>query len=125
MTKYAYILLCFFFGCSQVLAQTQLPAERVSESLRAFEINGVVQGKDNHEPISGVEVSTDRGAYVITNLQGEYRIKAYMGDELTFRSLEFETKRHVVSSAEDVDVVVPGGRALSAPDRQDAAAPTN
>ena len=108
MTKYTYILLCFFFGCSQVLAQIQLPAEQVSENLRAFEIKGVVQGKDNYEPISGVEVSTDRGAYIITNLQGEYKIKAYVGDELTFRSAEFETKRHIVSSAEDVDVVVEG-----------------
>jgi len=98
----------FLFGSAQGFAQTQLPTGRVSENVNAFEIKGVVQGKENYEPISGVEVSTDRGAFVITDLQGGYKIKAYMGDELTFRSPEFETKRHIVTSDEDVDVVVEG-----------------
>ncbi len=108
MMKYTYILFFFLFGGSQIVAQTQLPTGRVSEDVRAFEIKGVVQGKEKYEPISGVEVSTDRGAMVITNLLGEYRIKAYMGDELTFRSPEFETKRHIITSDEDIDVVVEG-----------------
>lgn len=108
MMKYTYILFFFLFGGSQIVAQTQLPTGRVSEDVRAFEIKGVVQGKEKYEPISGVEVSTDRGALVITNLLGEYRIKAYMGDELTFRSPEFETKRHIITSDEDIDVVVEG-----------------
>jgi tetratricopeptide (TPR) repeat protein len=106
--KYTYILFFFLLGGSQIAAQTQLPTGRVSEDVRAFEIKGVVQGKEKYEPISGVEVSTDRGAMVITNLLGEYRIKAYMGDELTFRSPEFETKRHIITSDEDIDVVVEG-----------------
>lgn len=95
-------------GCSQLVAQTQLPTGRVSENVKAFEIKGVVQGKENYEPISGVEVTTDRGGFVLTNLLGEYKIKAYMGDELTFKSPEFETKRHIVTSDEDIDVVVEG-----------------
>lgn len=95
-------------GCSQLVAQTQLPTGRVSENVKAFEIKGVVQGKENYESISGVEVTTDRGGFVLTNLLGEYKIKAYMGDELTFKSPEFETKRHIVTSDEDIDVVVEG-----------------
>lgn len=108
MMKYSYIILFFFIGSSLLVAQTQLPTGRVSENMRAFEVKGVVQGKENYEPISGVEVTTDRGSYELTNLQGEYRIKAYVGDELTFRSPEFETKRHIITSDEDVDVVVEG-----------------
>jgi len=106
--KFTYILLYFILASWQLSAQTQLPTGRVSETVRAFEIRGVVQGKENYEPISGVEVSTDRGAYAITNVLGEYRIKAYTGDELTFRSPEFETKRHIITTDEDVDVVVEG-----------------
>ena len=108
MMKFTYILLYFILASWQLSAQTQLPTGRVSETVRAFEIRGVVQGKENYEPISGVEVSTDRGAYAITNVLGEYRIKAYTGDELTFRSPEFETKRHIITTDEDVDVVVEG-----------------
>ncbi|WP_149274714.1 histidine kinase [Pareuzebyella sediminis] len=79
-------------------------------------IRGSVKEKATDAPISGVVVSTDRGAYTQTNGLGEYTIKAFIGDELTFRSPEFLTKRHIIRSEEDVDVVVEengaGGQSL-------------
>ncbi len=108
MTKYTYILILFLFGCSPLFSQIQRGADKVSEINRTVEIRGSVQGKENFEPISGVEVSNDRGGYTITDAQGEYRIRVALGDELIFRSPEFETKRYVVKSDENVDVRVEG-----------------
>ncbi len=88
--------------------QAQFPDGSGAGNQRIIEIKGSVKGKENYEPISGVEVSTDKGAYVLTDIHGEYRIRVSIGDELIFRSPEFETKRHRISSDEDVDVLVEG-----------------
>jgi len=108
MRKYAYILILFFLGCYPLLSQVNRETNKVSETLRTIEIKGSVQGRESFEPIAGVEVSTDKGIYTLTDAQGEYRIKVAIGDELIFRSPEFETKRHTVQSDEDVDVLVEG-----------------
>ena len=109
MSKYRYILILFFFGCYPVLSQTKPQRDKVSiQAARTIEIRGTIRGKENFEPLSGVEVSTNNGAYVITDVLGEYKIKVSIGDELIFRSAEFETKRHTITSDEDVDVLVEG-----------------
>ena len=71
-----------------------------------FELEGYVRGKENYKPISGVEVSTDKGTFAITNALGEFKIKASIGDLLIFESPEFETVRHRITSEEDVEVRV-------------------
>jgi len=101
MIKFSYILVLFIFGCLSTHAQ-------VYETARSVEIKGSVQGKEDYAPISGVEVSTDKGAFALTNSQGEYKIAAKVGDVLIFKSTEFETKRHTIKSDEDVDVLVEG-----------------
>lgn len=108
MTKYTYILILFLFGCSPLFSQVQHRADKASEIRRTVEIKGSVQGKENLEGISGVEVSSDKGVYAITDALGDYRIRVSIGDELIFKSPEFETKRYVVKSDEDVDVRVEG-----------------
>jgi tetratricopeptide (TPR) repeat protein len=108
MRKLAYILVVLFFAGPVVLAQTNEQNTRNIENINVVAIKGVVQGKENFEPISGVEISSNRGAFAITNLFGEYKIRVAVGDELTFRSPEFETKRYIVKSDEDVDVLVEG-----------------
>lgn len=101
MTQFQYILILFILGCFTAFPQAQ-------ESIGNLQIKGSVKGKERATPISGVEVSTNRGAYTITNGLGEYEIRASIGDVLTFRSPEFMTKRHTIRSNEDVDVQVEG-----------------
>ncbi|VAW09951.1 Sensor histidine kinase [hydrothermal vent metagenome] len=101
MTKYSYILVLFIFSCFSMQAQ-------VYEAARSVKIKGYVQGKEDYAPISGVEVSTDKGAFAKTNSLGEYKITAKVGDVLIFKSPGFETKRHTIMSDEDVDVLVEG-----------------
>ena len=49
-----------------------------------FEISGVVVAKEGQQGISGVEVSTDKGAYTLTNALGEFQIKVSVGDVIVF-----------------------------------------
>ncbi len=108
MIKHTCIYILFFFGCSSLFSQIQREANNASEIRPTIEIRGSVQGKENFEPISGVEISSNSGVYALTDAQGEYSIRVSIGDELTFRSPEFETKRYLVQSDEDVDVLVKG-----------------
>ncbi len=99
MLKLKYIFILFFFGCVTTIAQ-------VSESVKNVRIKGTVLGKEDNTPISDVEVSSNRGAYTLTNSLGEYEISVAIGDILIFRSSEIETIRHRVQTDEDVDVLV-------------------
>ncbi|PWL39265.1 sensor histidine kinase [Flagellimonas aquimarina] len=92
-----FFLIVFYSGISQVSSERSL-----------IEITGSVKGKENFAPISGVEVSTDKGSYTTTNGLGEFKIRASIGDMLIFESLEFEPVRHRITSDEEVDVLVEG-----------------
>ena len=92
-------MLLLLLGFATTFGQAQ-------ESGNLIQIKGSVRGQETGTPISGVEVTTDRGGYTLTDALGEYRIEAELGDVLTFRSSSFVTKRHTVKSAEDVDVLV-------------------
>lgn len=99
MSKLKHIVILFFFGCAAVGGQ-------VPESTKIVRIKGTVLGKEKRSPIPDVEVSTDRGAYTITNRWGEYEISVAIGDVLNFSSPEIQTIRHRVQTDEDVDVLV-------------------
>ncbi|TMU54344.1 tetratricopeptide repeat-containing sensor histidine kinase [Flagellimonas algicola] len=94
------VFLCSLF--------TMVAFSQQQDGRKWVEIKGSVKGKENYEPISGVDVSTDSGYYTTTNSLGEFRIRAAIGDMLIFESGEFETARHRITSEEDVDVLVEG-----------------
>ncbi len=108
MKKLLYIICIIFGTVGPIFAQTESNADKGYNNRKLIEIKGSVKGKENYEPISGVEVSSDRGAFAITDALGEYKIRVSIGDELIFRSPEFDTKRHIIKSAEDVDLLVKG-----------------
>ena len=69
-------------------------------------LKGSVVESKSYTPIAGVEVSTNSGAYTKTNQLGEFSLKTRIGDEITFRSPDFKTVRHRITSDEDIRVVV-------------------
>ena len=81
---------------------------QVGDSSPQFELKGSVKGKENFEPIKDVQISTDNGKYTTTDIFGEFRIKASIGDMLIVESPDFETVRHRITSEEDIDVLVMG-----------------
>lgn len=99
MSKNQNILLIVFLFCFVGFAQHM-------QQDYSFVIKGSVKGKESREPVYGVTVTTTSGGYAVTNGLGEFKIKAIVGDELRFESIEFRTVIHRVRSAEDVDVLV-------------------
>ena len=96
-----YIVALLFIVFSAAFSQNQGEAVEV-------EIKGSVRGKENYTAISGVQISTNRGAYTTTNGLGEFKIKAAIGNLLIFEHPEIETVKHRITSDEDIDVLVEG-----------------
>ncbi len=74
----------------------------------SFEIRGKVVSQEGQQGISGVEVSTDKGAYTLTNALGEFRIKAGIGDVITIQKADILPIQYVVKNNEPMQVEVEG-----------------
>ncbi|MBO0331444.1 tetratricopeptide repeat-containing sensor histidine kinase [[Muricauda] lutisoli] len=116
MVKKAYIVLLLLLTSLGTLAQ-------VGNARAEMEIKGSVKGMESRAPISGVQVTTDKGAYTTTNALGEFKIKAAIGDLLIFEGTELETVRYRIKSDEDVDVLVKGYEATASSRKQKREAP--
>lgn len=101
MKQSLYILI--FVLTPYISSWAQAESDRVR-----ITIEGSVRGKENLTPIAGVEVSTDKGEYTLTNALGAFKIKAAIGDVLIFESPDFEIVQHRIASDEEVDVLVEG-----------------
>ncbi|WP_431162650.1 tetratricopeptide repeat-containing sensor histidine kinase [Flagellimonas beolgyonensis] len=101
MGKKVYIILLFLLAILPAFSQ-------VDNARVEVEIRGSVKGKENYAPISGVQISTNKGSYARTNSLGEFKIKAAVGDIIVFESPEIETVRYRITSEEDIDVLVEG-----------------
>lgn len=99
MQKNRYILGALLLLTLNLFAQNFTQGNKVK-------IEGIVQGKENYKPISGVEVSTNAGAYSTTNSLGEFVIETRIGDVLFFESPSFETVRYQIASDENIIVQV-------------------
>jgi tetratricopeptide (TPR) repeat protein len=73
-----------------------------------FVVKGDVKGKETLAPISGVSVSTNKGAFTSTNALGEFRIKVSLGEELIFEDARIETVRYRIKNDDDIQIRVEG-----------------
>ncbi len=103
MKKCIYIIVLLFFTVSTSFSQ-----EKENAKSSSIQIKGSVKAKETFAPLSGVEVSTNHGAYTVTNGLGEFKINATIGDELIVESPEFETVRYLIKNDEDISVLVEG-----------------
>ncbi|MGB5701022.1 tetratricopeptide repeat protein, partial [Muriicola sp.] len=95
-----------FIAVIAILLVVSSASSQTLNQRREISIKGTVKEKENNAPIAGVEVTSNQGAYVITNALGEFTISTAIGDILTFKSSEFETVRHTVQSVENITVLV-------------------
>lgn len=91
------VLLLGFVGTAQV-----------SQNKVRFEVNGSVRGKENLQPLTGVEINASNGNYALTNTLGEFKIKVAVGDELVISSPLFSTIRYTIKNNEEIQVLVEG-----------------
>ncbi|MBT8177783.1 MAG: sensor histidine kinase, partial [Eudoraea sp.] len=73
-----------------------------------FEVSGKVVSKEGQRGISGVEVSTDKGTYTLTNALGEFKIDVRVGDVITFQNAEILPIQYTVINDESIRVEVGG-----------------
>lgn len=74
----------------------------------SFEIRGKVVSKVGQSAISGVEVSTDKGEYTLTNALGEFKLKVSVGDVITFQNADILPTQYTVINDESIRVEVEG-----------------
>ena len=99
MQKKSYITLFLLMSFFVVFSQENQESQKI-------EIKGSVKEKETRKPISNVQISTSSGKIEFTNAFGEFKILVAMGEELIIEHFSFETLRHIISSRQDIDVLV-------------------
>ena len=97
-------IITSFFLLITLTSFSQDNMKRTKEALLV--IKGNVREEDSYIPISGVDVQVNGGAYTTTNLAGDFRVQAKVGDELIINHKEFETVYYTIKSAERITVEV-------------------
>lgn len=102
MKKQLFILLAFFLlGGLFCFCQT-------GTNDKTFFVKGDVKAKETLAPISGISVSTNKGTFTSTNVLGEFRIKASLGDVLIFEDARIESVRYRIKNDDDIQIRVEG-----------------
>jgi len=94
-----YIMMFFFLGSFVGHSQNR-------SGITQWKIKGAVQMKETRAPISGVMVSTSKGAQTFTDGLGAFEINVTIGEMLTIEDLGFETVRVRIKTKDDILVQV-------------------
>ncbi|CAM1343894.1 tetratricopeptide repeat-containing sensor histidine kinase [Tenacibaculum amylolyticum] len=100
--KYKYYVTILLF-LNALVGQSQIKNPNDS-----FELKVKVLDEINKELINDAEVSINSTIVNKSNANGIYLIKARIHDELVVRHPDFNTVRHIVSSDEDIKILIKG-----------------
>ncbi|CAH8281343.1 tetratricopeptide repeat protein [Mariniflexile fucanivorans] len=92
-----------------MLFSTVLLAQDNSRSLNSqpkFSVRGSVVESDSKNPIPNVNIEVNGGSYTTTDSNGNFRIEARKGDELTIKHKDFETVYYTILNNERIKVEV-------------------
>ena len=73
-----------------------------------FEVEVRVVNKNNNQFIKNVQISVNAFVTTSSNINGVYKVKARVHDELVARHPDFETVRYIIKSDEEIKIVVEG-----------------
>ena len=99
----ALLFVAILFSSSPVLGQIN---PRLNIGGEYFTIRGSVREKFSYKPIDRVNVEVNGGAYAVTGLDGEFKIRVRMGDELVVRHKDFQTVYHIIDSKDRIIIEV-------------------
>ncbi len=102
MKKIGAVLLFFWFLPFWVVGQ-QYPATTESALIR---IRGSVKEQSTRKPIQDAEVTVSGGKTATTDIFGDFRIEARVGDELVISHDSFATVRYIIKDNQRIDVLV-------------------
>lgn len=105
MTKQIFTLLLL----NLILIQFSESQKRTYDNTRLeayFDIRGSVYEKASFRPYKKVEIFVNGGSYTITDNEGNFVIRAKIGDELVISHPDFETINHKITSDERIIIQV-------------------
>ncbi|MBQ0735156.1 histidine kinase [Aquimarina celericrescens] len=102
MKKISLIIVVFWLLPFVAFAQ-KTPASR---ELARMSIKGSVKDERTREPVQGAEVTILGGRTVTTDVFGDFRIEARVGDELVISHGSFTTVRYTIKDNQRIDVLV-------------------
>jgi len=99
MQKTLFYILVFFVGLTPMLSQEN--AEN-----GGFMLEGQVLDAETFKPVSKVNIEITGKGYTTTDLEGQFRISAHVGDELVARNTSFRTVYYVIKDQQKISVLV-------------------
>lgn len=87
-----------FCLCGSVLYGQQIKGQEI-------EVKGSVKEKETKNPLMGVQIMTPTD-FATTDRMGRFQIRVRIGDEMEFRSSQFQTVKYVVKNSDDVHLLV-------------------
>lgn len=107
-TAYCLLLTGLFLGLNLGYAQIEsTQSTRIeSEADDSFIISGTIFDDELLEPIGNANVEISGGAYTTSNVVGDFRIRARVGDQLVVTSDAFETVYYTIENDESIRILV-------------------
>ncbi|MEW7293110.1 tetratricopeptide repeat-containing sensor histidine kinase [Aquimarina sp. 2304DJ70-9] len=101
MMKKIGLILVFFW-----LLPMLVSGQEASRRAAPMSIKGSVKEKSTRKPIKGVEVTVAGKGTVTTDVFGDFKIEAHVGDELIITDDSFTTVRYTIKDGQKIDVLV-------------------
>lgn len=96
--------------CFLIIANTHVLFSQQNNSFNrdsdTFIIKGSVTKSDTGDPIQFVNIEITGSAYTTTDVYGEFKIKAKIGDELIISHKDFQTVYHIIQGKDRIQVKV-------------------
>ncbi len=99
-----YVLLFTLFFGNHIYAQENSVLSKKSRAV--YTIRGSVLDMQSLKPVARVNVEVTGGDYTTTTQDGEFRIRARIGDELVIRSTDFQTVYYTIKDEQRIRIEV-------------------
>lgn len=100
MMKHSIAYICLF-----LLVTVPMVAQQGTTD-NSFMLEGQVLEAENFMPVSRVNIEITGKGYTTTDLEGQFRIRANVGDELVARNISFKTVYYRIKDRQKVTVLV-------------------
>ncbi|MBL0683650.1 histidine kinase [Aquimarina mytili] len=95
-------LILMFFWLTPML----ISGQETFEVSRTMSIKGSVKEKSTRKPIKGAEITIAGKGTVTTDVFGDFKVEARVGDELIITDDGFTTVRYTIKDGQNIDVLV-------------------
>ncbi|WP_299603451.1 histidine kinase [uncultured Aquimarina sp.] len=109
MSKYYFVLVVMWLLSNTMFGQHNAKTfenNKADKRSQFLEIRGTVKEDNTLEPLKNVEIRVVGGQTYHTDNQGDFKIKARIGDEIIISHDNFNTVYHTITSSERIDVKV-------------------